>query len=46
MSADPVTLAIASFVVQGAGTYSQLQADKARNKAAIAQYETDKKFNS
>ena len=45
MSADPVTLAIASFVVQGAGTYSQLQADKARNKAAIAQYETDKKFN-
>ena len=45
MSADPVTLAIASFVVQGAGTLSQLETQKAQNKAKIAEYERDKKFN-
>ena len=33
MSADPVTLAIASTVVQAVGTYSQIQAQKATNKA-------------
>lgn len=45
MSADPVTLAIISTTIQGVGAYSQLQASKARNKALINQYETDKKFN-
>jgi len=45
MSADPVTLAIISTAVQGVGTYSQLQAQKAGNKAAIANYEREKKFN-
>ena len=45
MSADPVTLAIISTTIQGVGAYSELQANKAKNKALINQYETDKKFN-
>lgn len=45
MSADPVTLAIASTVVQAVGTYSQIQAQKATNKAIIREYETEKKYN-
>lgn len=45
MSADPVTLAVASFVVQGVGTYSQIQAQKSANKAAIQAYESEKKYN-
>lgn len=45
MSADPVTLAIASTVVQAVGTYSQVQAQKATNKAIIREYETEKKYN-
>jgi hypothetical protein len=45
MSADPVTLAIISTTIQGVGAYSQLQASKARNKALINQYESEKKFN-
>jgi hypothetical protein len=45
MSADPVTLAIISTTIQGVGAYSGLQAQKAQNKAIIAEYERDKKFN-
>ena len=45
MSADPVTLAVISFGVQAAGTYSQIQAQKATNKAIIREYETEKKYN-
>ena len=45
MSADPVTLAIASTVVQAVGTYQGIQAQKAQNKAIIREYETEKKYN-
>ena len=45
MSADPVTLAVISFGIQAAGTYSDLQAKKAQNKAIIREYETEKKYN-
>jgi hypothetical protein len=45
MSADPVTMMIISTAIQGVGTYSELQAGKASNKAAIAEYESEKKFN-
>jgi hypothetical protein len=45
MSADPVTLAVISFGVQAAGTYSQIQAQKATNKAIIREYETERKYN-
>ena len=46
MSADPVTLAVISFGVQAVGTYQGIQAQKAANKAKIAAYETEKKYNS
>ena len=42
MSADPVTLAVISFGVQAVGTYQGIQAQKARNKAIIREYETEK----
>ncbi len=45
MSADPVTLAVASFAVQAVGTYQQVQAQKATNKAIIREYETERKYN-
>ena len=45
MSADPVTLAVASFAVQAVGTYSQVQQQKAANKAQIQYYESEKKAN-
>jgi hypothetical protein len=45
MSADPVTLAVASFAVQAVGTYQGIQAQKAQNKAIIREYETEKKYN-
>ena len=45
MSADPVTLAVASFAVQAVGTYSQIQSQKATNKAIIREYETERKYN-
>lgn len=45
MSADPVTLAVASFAVQAVGTYQGIQAQKARNKAIIREYETERKYN-
>ena len=46
MSADPVTLAVISFGVQAVGTYQGIQAQKAANKAKIAAYETEKKYNA
>jgi len=45
MSADPVTLAVASFAVQAVGTYQGIQAQKAQNKAIIREYETERKYN-
>ncbi len=45
MSADPVTLAVASFAVQSVGTYQQVQAQKAANKATIQAYESERKYN-
>ena len=46
MSADPVTLAVASFAVQAVGTYQGIQAQKAQNKAIIREYETERKYNA
>lgn len=46
MSADPVTLAIVSAVASGVGTYSSIQAEKARSKAQIQAYEQQKKLTS
>ena len=45
MSADPVTLAIASTAVQAVGVYQQVQAQKATNKAIIREYENERKYN-
>jgi mannitol-specific phosphotransferase system IIBC component len=45
MSADPVTLAVASFAVSAVGTYQQVRAQKAANKAQIQNYESEKKAN-
>jgi len=45
MSADPATLAIVSAVASGIGTYSSIQAEKARSKAQLAEYERQRKLN-
>jgi len=45
MSADPVTLAIASFAVQAFGTMQQVKAQKAETKETVKEYEEEKKYN-
>jgi hypothetical protein len=45
MSADPATLALISAFASGVGTYSSIQAEKARSKAQIAEYERQRQLN-
>ena len=45
MSADPATMAVISAVASGVGTYSSIQAEKARSKAQLAEYERQRKLN-
>ena len=44
MSADPVTLAYISAAASAVGTYSSIQAEKARSKAQLAEYERQRKL--
>ena len=46
MSADPVTMMIISGVVQGVGTYSEIQASKRQSKLEQDEYELNSKANS
>ena len=46
MSADPVTMMIISGVVQGDGTYSEIQASKRQSKLEQDEYELNSKANS
>lgn len=46
MSADPVTMMIISGVIQGVGTYSEIQASKRQGKLEQREYELNAKANN
>tara|TARA_B110000114_G_scaffold180410_1_gene216192 strand:- start:1206 stop:1691 length:486 start_codon:yes stop_codon:yes gene_type:complete len=46
MSADPVTMMIISGVIQGVGTYSEIQASKRQGKLDQEEYELNAKANN
>ena len=46
MSADPVTMMIISGVIQGVGTYSEIQASKRQSKLEQTEYEINAKANN
>ena len=46
MSADPVTMMIISGVIQGVGTYSEIQASKRQGKLDQREYELNAKANN
>ena len=46
MSADPVTMMIISGVIQGVGTYSEIQASKRQSKLEQREYEINAKANN
>jgi hypothetical protein len=46
MSADPVTMMIISGVVQGVGTYSEIQASKRQSKLEQREYELNAQANN
>ena len=46
MSADPVTMMIISGVVQGVGTYSEIQASKRQSKLEQEEYQLNAQANS
>jgi len=46
MSADPVTMMIISGVIQGVGTYSEIQASKRQSAMEQRQYELNAKANN